>query len=159
MPGRPQPPPHILRPLTEADHPFVLKSWLRASRKAPEFRGYPTDTYFRHFHQVASRLLASRGVEAWGAAWADQPEKLYAFAVAEPGPPQVLHSVYTASWCRRWGFATLAARACGLDLDKPLGFTFPTPLTPQLLRRWVDGDGQPLAAYVGAAALWRYEAA
>lgn len=132
----------------------MIKSWLRASRTAPEFRRMLPATYFRHFHGVVSSILDSPAVVARAVVAADRPAELYSFAVAEL-EPQVLHMVYTAGWCRRHRFAQAAAEACGLDLAAPIGFTFPTLMTGRLLR----GDAWPLVTYVGAAALWRYEAA
>jgi hypothetical protein len=82
--------------MVEADHPFVLSTWLRTASQDPRI---DEDTFFSE-HQRAIKSLLPRATAVVACA-KDDPEQLFGYVVANP--PDTLHYLFTKNWCRRMG--------------------------------------------------------
>lgn len=73
--------PHVITPMREHDHDFVLNSWLMSYRRAPGSHHLPNGVYFRRMRRVAERILSHSDTKV--ARPLDWPEGVLGWLCAE----------------------------------------------------------------------------
>jgi GNAT superfamily N-acetyltransferase len=136
----------LLRAGGSADVPFILSSWLKCYRQSPAVSAIRTDRYFRRHHAVLERLLARPTARVTIAAYRDDPDTIFGWAVTEG---DVLHFLYVKDKFRAQGIGrrllaqlpprfTYSHRLASLTMDRllrhypgaefdPYALTEPTP--------------------------------
>lgn len=104
-----------IRPMTEADLPFILSTWLRNYRhSATGFtQAIDKDIYYEFHHLVISRILSRSGARILLAVDRQDPKVIFGYLVWEPLPESdVVHYGYVKKAFRNMGvFKTLLGEA------------------------------------------------
>ena len=88
--------PVLLRPVTQADIPFITNAWLKNGRKMYLVKGVPDKVYYKQHHKLLEQLLP-RGLTIIACDPAD-PSSLYGFLNCEVWDNTlILHYVYVKS--------------------------------------------------------------
>lgn len=140
--------PVRVRPFVETDTNFILKSWLRHNRQAPGFADVGERTYYYN-HQLLIGGIA-RHARIWVACADDNPDEIWGFVCAEPGPEDtlVVHYLYVKQRWRRFGFAKQLLRAAGWRPGVKIMATHWSEKAQSLGRR-VQAEYNPYLLYKG----------
>lgn len=120
--------PVEIRPVLEADLPFIFKSWLVSYQLSPFARNIPRKAYFDFHHRVIERILARGKVTI--AHPPGDPDTILGFLVKEQG---ILHYCYIKFAFRKYRIAT----ALLADVDpNHCQYTHYTRDADYLLSKW-----------------------
>lgn len=105
--------PVRIRAFCETDTNFVLNSWLRHNRTAEPYAQMQSDIYYYN-HQLLIGSIA-RNAAIWLACAEDNPDEIWGYICAEPGPEHslVVHYIYIKQRWRKFGFAKQLLAAAG----------------------------------------------
>lgn len=135
-----------IRVFVETDKNFILNSWLRHNRTANE--NVRSDIYFYNHQIVIGAIACNAGI--WVACAEDNPDEIWGYICAEPGPDHslVVHYIYVKQRWRRFGFAKQLLRAAGWRQGMPLWASHWSDKAEMLARK-VQALHNPYLLYKG----------
>lgn len=140
--------PVRLREFAETDTNFILNSWLKHNRTAQPYDRVREDIYFYN-HQLLIGSIARNAV-IWVACAHDNPDEIWGYICAEPGPENslVVHYLYVKQRWRRFGFARQLLQAAGWQPGRPVWATHWSDKAEQLGRK-IAARFNPYLVYKG----------
>lgn len=121
------------RKMVDSDIPYIKSTFLKDFIKSNVNRFIPHTKYYDFYSPLFEDILYAYDSRVWLAVNPKDIDHIYAWCVWEKqGPTQILHYVYTKQTYREFGIAKSLLEHAGLELDKYLFFTFPSPIAADL---------------------------
>lgn len=119
-----------IRPAVEADYPFVMDSWQKATRDEPWSGNVPNNMVAAVLQEALKQLLM-RGARVLIACNPERSDQIVGWVCAEAGreAEKVVHAIYTKRPFRRMGVARQLLAAVGLRPDDPFPYTYRTRMS------------------------------
>lgn len=124
-----------IRPLTEADVPFIFSSWLKSYRESQFGRGMARTFFFTEHHKVIERLLKT--CEVFIACNDQDVADIFGYICGErTGGVLVIHYIYVKHTYRNLGIGKLLLNCFSHTGDVAALYTHKTPAADKLAERF-----------------------